>query len=129
MADTQYHSGMLSGCRVLGFTQCLAGPTVTRLMAEMGADIIKVEIAPMGDPARLLPMIKSGRSGYFVQQNRGKKSLCLDLQKPEALDILRALAAKVDVVVENYGPGVLQKRGLDYESLKEINPRVVMTAP
>jgi CoA:oxalate CoA-transferase len=128
MTDTQTRSAMLSGCRVLDFTQYLAGPTVTRLMAEMGADIIKVEIAPMGDPARLLPTIKSGRSGYFVQQNRGKKSLCLDLQKPEALDILRALAAKVDIVVENYGPGVLQKRGLDYESLKHINPRLIMAS-
>jgi crotonobetainyl-CoA:carnitine CoA-transferase CaiB-like acyl-CoA transferase len=128
MTDTQNRSAMLSGCRVLDFTQYLAGPTVTRLMAEMGADIIKVEIAPMGDPARLLPTIKAGRSGYFVQQNRGKKSLCLDLQKPEALDILRALVAKVDVVVENYGPGVLQKRGLDYESLKHINPRVIMAS-
>lgn len=128
MTDTQNRSAMLSGCRVLDFTQYLAGPTVTRLMAEMGADIIKVEIAPMGDPARLLPTIKSGRSGYFVQQNRGKKSLCLDFHKPEALDILRALAAKVDVVVENYGPGVLQKRGLDYESLKHINPRLIMAS-
>ena len=128
MTDTQNRAAMLSGCRVLDFTQYLAGPTVTRLMAEMGADIIKVEIAPMGDPARLLPTIKAGRSGYFVQQNRGKKSLCLDFQQPEALDILRALAAKVDVVVENYGPGVLQKRGLDYDSLKEINPRLIMAS-
>src|SRR5262245_65524626 len=101
MADIQNRAGMLAGCRVLDFTQYLAGPTVTRLMAEMGADIIKVEIAPMGDPARLLPTIKSGRSGYFVQQNRGKKSMCLDLKKQEALDILSALEAKVDVQVEN----------------------------
>jgi len=126
--DTQNRAGMLSGCRVLDFTQYLAGPTVTRLMAEMGADIIKVELAPMGDPARLLPTIKAGRSGYFVQQNRGKKSLCLDFQKPEALDILRALVAKVDIVVENYGPGVLQKRGLDYEALKQLNPRLIMAS-
>ena len=72
---------MLSGVRVLDFTQYLAGPTVTRLMAEMGADIIKVEQAPMGDPARLLPAVTNGRSGYFVQQNRGKQSLCLDFCK------------------------------------------------
>jgi crotonobetainyl-CoA:carnitine CoA-transferase CaiB-like acyl-CoA transferase len=75
MTDTPNRSAMLSGCRVLDFTQYLAGPTVTRLMAEMGADIIKVEIAPMGDPARLLPTLKAGRSGYFVQQNRGKNRL------------------------------------------------------
>jgi len=122
------NSGMLSGCRVLDFTQYLAGPTVTRLMAEMGAEIIKIEIAPMGDPSRLLPTVKSGRSGYFVQQNRGKKSLCLDLQKPQALEILRALVPKVDIVVENFGPGVMQKRGLDYDSLKQINPRLIMAS-
>ena len=73
---------ILEGIRVLDFTQYLAGPTVTRLMAEMGAEIIKIEHAPSGDPARGLPFIKDGRSGYFVQQNRGKQSVCLDLSKP-----------------------------------------------
>src|SRR6266566_1814147 len=93
MAETGKTS-MLSGCRVLDFTQYLAGPTVTRLMAEMGADIIKVELAPMGDPSRLLPTIKNGRSGYFVQQNRGKKSLCLDFGEPGALEVIRELVRK-----------------------------------
>ncbi|HJU29778.1 MAG TPA: CoA transferase [Candidatus Binataceae bacterium] len=119
---------MLSDIRVLDFTQYLAGPTVTRLMAEMGADIIKVEQAPGGDPSRLLPMVKNGRSAYFVQQNRGKKSLCLDFARPESIDLLRSLVEKVDVVVENYGPGVLEKKGLDYASLKKINPRVIMAS-
>ncbi len=128
MKAEQTRSLMLSGCRVLDFTQYLAGPTVTRLMAEMGAEIIKVELAPMGDPARLLPTVKSGRSGYFVQQNRGKRSLCLDFDKPETLDILRSLVTKVDIVVENYGPGVLKKRGLDYDALKQINPRLIMAS-
>src|SRR5215475_4043329 len=114
MADLQYHAGMLSGCRVLDFTQYLAAPTVTRLMAEMGADIIKVELAPMGDPSRLLPTVKNGRSGYFVQQNRAKQSLCLDFNKSETLEVIRALVPKVDIVVENFGPGVMEKRGLDY---------------
>jgi CoA:oxalate CoA-transferase len=128
MANERNDAAMLAGCRVLDFTQYLAGPTVTRLMAEMGADIIKVEIAPMGDPSRLLPTIKSGRSGYFVQQNRGKKSLCLSLDKPEALQILRELVANADIVVENFGPGVMQKRGLDYDSLKQLNPRLIMAS-
>lgn len=129
MENATDHKGlMLSGVKVLDFTQYLAGPTVTRLMAEMGAEIIKVEIAPMGDPSRLLPTIKSGRSGYFVQQNRGKKSLCLNFEKPAALEILRALVPKVDIVVENFGPGVLPKRGLDYEALKQLNPRLIMAS-
>ncbi|MCC7122629.1 MAG: CoA transferase [Gammaproteobacteria bacterium] len=119
---------ILEGVRVLDFTQYLAGPTVTRLMAEMGAEIIKVETAPGGDPSRLLPMIRDGRSGYFVQQNRGKQSLCLDLRRPEAQDIVRALVGKVDVVVENFGPGVMEKRGLAYQDLAPLNPRLVMAS-
>src|SRR5262249_22585486 len=119
---------MLSGCRVLDFTQYLAGPTVTRLMAELGAHIIKIEQAPMGDPSRLLPFIKNGRSAYFVQQNRGKKSLCVDFNKPEALDLLRSLAGSVDVVVENFGPGVMEKRGLDYPSLRKLNAKIIMVS-
>ena len=119
---------MLSGCRVLDFTQYLAGPTITRLMAEMGADIIKVELAPMGDPSRLLPTVKNGRSGYFVQQNRGKKSLCLDFSKPGALEVIRELVRKVDIVVENFGPGVMEKRGLEYTSLSKLNPRLIMAS-
>ena len=119
---------MLSDCRVLDFTQYLAGPTATRMMAEMGAYVIKVEQAPGGDPSRLLPIIKEGRSIYFIQQNRGKKSLCLDFDKPESMELLRALIPTVDVVVENFGPGVMERRGFDYESLKKINPRIIMAS-
>ncbi|MBI2962786.1 MAG: CoA transferase [Deltaproteobacteria bacterium] len=119
---------MLSGVKVLDFTQYLAGPTVTRFMAEMGAEIIKVEQAPMGDPARLLPIVKNGRSAYFVQQNRGKKSLCLDFSKPRSIELLHSLAARADVVVENYGAGVLERKQLDYASLRGINPRIVMAS-
>lgn len=126
MQDTNGQVYMLSDVRVLDFTQYLAGPTVTRLMAEMGANIIKVEQAPMGDPSRLLPFIYNDRSAYFVQQNRGKRSLCLDFDKSESLEILHELIPTVDVVVENFGPGVMEKRGLDYQSLKERNPRVIM---
>jgi CoA:oxalate CoA-transferase len=128
MSETAKKPLMLADVKVLDFTQYLAGPTITRFMAEMGAEIIKIEQAPMGDPSRLLPAIKDGRSGYFVQQNRGKKSLCLDFTKPESIELLRTLVAKVDVVTENYGPGVMEKRGLDYASLKQINPRVIMAS-
>ena len=119
---------MLSGIRVLDFTQYLAGPTVTRLMAELGATIVTVELAPGGDPSRLLPFQHDGRSAYFVQQNRGKRSLCVDLSKPAAVELLRDLAAKADVVVENYGPGVLDKRGLGYADLRKRNPRLIMAS-
>ncbi len=128
MSEGTKKTAMLADVKVLDFTQYLAGPTITRFMAEMGAQIIKVEQAPMGDPARLLPAIKNGRSGYFVQQNRGKQSICLDFAQPEAIELLKSLAAKVDVVVENYGPGVMEKRGLDYVSLRKINPRIIMAS-
>jgi crotonobetainyl-CoA:carnitine CoA-transferase CaiB-like acyl-CoA transferase len=128
MSEAAKKTAMLADVKVLDFTQYLAGPTITRFMAEMGAQIIKVEQAPMGDPSRLLPAIKNGRSGYFVQQNRGKRSLCLDFAKPESMELLRALVREVDVVIENYGPGVMEKRGLDYAALKRINPRIIMAS-
>ncbi|MGR8921197.1 MAG: CaiB/BaiF CoA transferase family protein [Gammaproteobacteria bacterium] len=119
---------ILDGIRVLDFTQYLAGPTVTRLMSEMGAEIVKIERAPAGDPSRALPAIRDGRSGYFVQQNLGKQSVCLDMSRPETDDIVRDLVAKVDVVVENFGPGVMDKRGWNFEALTAINPRLVMAS-
>ncbi|MEX2480179.1 MAG: CoA transferase [Gammaproteobacteria bacterium] len=119
---------ILDGIRVLDFTQYLAGPTVTRLMAEMGADIIKVERGPAGDPSRALPAVKNGRSGYFVQQNLGKRSLCLDMDHAATDDIVRDLVRNVDVVVENFGPGVMDKRGWDFASLQALNPRLVMAS-
>jgi len=117
---------VLDGYRVLDFTQFLAGPTVTRMMAEMGAEIIKVEIAPIGDYSRSLPFMHDGRSAYYIQQNRGKKSLCIDIKRPEGLEILKSLVGTVDVLVENFSPGVIGRLGLDYKTVSELNPRLVM---
>ena len=120
---------ILEGIRVIDMTQYLAGPTVTRMMAEMGADIIKIEQAPGGDPSRQYAIVNdAGRSGYFVQQNRGKKSLCLDFDHTKGKDILLRLLSSADVFVENYGPGVMERRGLHWESIKELNPRLIMAS-
>ncbi len=119
---------LLAGVTVLDFTQYLSGPCCTRMMAELGAEVIKVELAPGGDAARLLPAIRNGRSAYFVQQNRGKRSICVNLDDPEAMAILRGLAAKVDVVVENFGPGVVERRGLTYDVLSADNPGLIMAS-
>jgi crotonobetainyl-CoA:carnitine CoA-transferase CaiB-like acyl-CoA transferase len=124
MADKMRH--VLDGYKVLDFTQFLAGPTVTRMMAEMGAEIIKVEIAPIGDFSRGLPFMHDGRSAYYIQQNRGKKSLCIDVKKPGGLEILKDLVRTVDVLVENFSPGVIGRIGLDYATVNALNPRVVM---
>jgi crotonobetainyl-CoA:carnitine CoA-transferase CaiB-like acyl-CoA transferase len=117
---------LLSGYTVLDFTQVLAGPTVTRLMAEMGAEIIKVEMMPNGEISRSLPFMKEGRSAYFIQQNRGKKSLCIDPRHPKGQEILKALIKKVDVLVENFSPGTIGRLGFSYDVVKELNPRIIM---
>jgi len=117
---------MLEGYRVLDFTQVLAGPTTTRYMAEMGAEVVKVEFAPSGDISRGVPYLRDGRSAYYVQQNRGKRSLCLDLRNPAAAAIIREMIPKVDVLVENYAPGVIGRLGFGYETVKALNPRIIM---
>jgi crotonobetainyl-CoA:carnitine CoA-transferase CaiB-like acyl-CoA transferase len=117
---------VLTGYKVLDFTQYIAGPTVTRMMAEMGAEVIKVEMAPRGDNVRAMPYLKDDRSGYFIQQNLGKKSLCIDVRSETGLAIIKDLIKKVDVVVENFGPGTMVRLGLGYEVVKEINPKIVM---
>jgi crotonobetainyl-CoA:carnitine CoA-transferase CaiB-like acyl-CoA transferase len=118
--------GVLDGYKVLDFTQYVAGPTVTLMMAEMGAEVIKVELAPRGDKTRIAPVQIDSRSGYFVQHNRGKKSLCIDPKHPEAIEILKALVVRIDVLVENFAPGVIARMGLGWDIVKSINPRVVM---
>jgi crotonobetainyl-CoA:carnitine CoA-transferase CaiB-like acyl-CoA transferase len=119
-------AGMLTGYKVLDFTQIVAGPTTTKLMAEMGAEVIKVEQAPKGDPARLNPVLRNGRSAYFFQHNLGKQSLCVNLKTEEGRNLIRALIPHMDAVVENYSPGVMRRMGFDYESLKQLNPRLIM---
>ncbi|MBL4622751.1 MAG: CoA transferase [Immundisolibacteraceae bacterium] len=117
---------ILEGYKVLDLSQVVAGPSVTRMMAEMGAEVIKVEIAPLGDLAHQLPYIENGRSAYYVQQNRGKKSLCLDVKSPEGKQILLDLAGKVDVLVEAFSPGAIGRLGLGYEVVSKLNPDLVM---
>ncbi len=117
---------VLDGYKVLDFTQVLAGPTATRLMAEMGAEIIKVELAPTGDISRALPFMKDGHSAYYTQQNRGKKSLCIDVRHPKGQEIITNLIKQVDVVIENFSPGTIGRLGFGYDVVKAINPRVIM---
>jgi len=117
---------MLDGYKVIDFTQAVAGPTATLMLAEMGAEVIKVELMPNGDLTRAIPLIKNGRSGYFVQHNRGKKSICVDVKKPEGLALIKGLIPQMDVLMENFAPGVIARLGLDYETVKALNPRIVM---
>jgi crotonobetainyl-CoA:carnitine CoA-transferase CaiB-like acyl-CoA transferase len=106
----------LSGIRVLDFSWVIAGPTTTRYLAAMGAEVIKVE-APSGDPGRA--------SELHTALGQAKKSIVLDLKKPEALEIARALAAKSDILIENYATGVMDRLGLGVEALKGVNPDLI----
>ena len=124
---------MLTGYRVLDITQFVAGPTCTRLLAEAGADVIKVELAPFGDRSRFQglkprdPAHKgTSQSTYFFQQNHSKRSLALDFKHEKSREILRRLAAGCDVLVENFTPGVMARAGLGYDALKKINPKLIM---
>jgi len=117
---------MMDGFRVLDFTQVVAGPTATRLMAEMGAEVIKVELGPMGDVTRVLPTEKNGMTSAFLQQNRGKKSLGINPKTEKGREIIEKLITKCDVLIENYAAGVIGRMGFPYERVKEINPKIVM---
>lgn len=117
--------GNLTGVRVLDLTQYLSGPACTLLMAGLGADVIKVEPGPGGDAARSLPVVEGIRSSYYVQQNRGKRSVCVDLNQPEAHQLIRELAGRCDVVIENFGLGVLERRGLGPEQLRAEYPELI----
>lgn len=117
---------MLSGVKVLDFTQYLAGPAATRLLADLGADVVKIERTPDGDLGRKIHMVAPGVSGFFLAASAGKKSLAIEIRDPKGIAIVKELVRQVDVVVENYSPGVMAKYGLDYASLKQVNPRLIM---
>jgi crotonobetainyl-CoA:carnitine CoA-transferase CaiB-like acyl-CoA transferase len=116
----------LTGLRVLDFTRALAGPTCSRMLAEMGADVIKVESAPHGDLSRGASVFRNRRSVFFVQHNRGKKSFCVNLRDARGMALIAELVQQVDVVVENFKPGVMAEMGLDYERLKALKPDIIL---
>ena len=117
---------ILDGVRILDFSQVLSGPYCTRLLADMGAEVIKVERPPLGDGARSWPAIKHGRSGAFLQFNAGKKGICLDLKKLKAIKIVKDLVKKCEVVVENFNVRAMARLGLSYRELNKVNPRLIM---
>ena len=114
----------LAGMRVLDLSQYEAGPSCTQLLAWLGADVVKVERPGTGDPGRNL-LGATGTAAYFLYWNTNKRSVALDLEKPEGREILLRLLPHYDVFVENFGPGVIEKLGLDFESLRKIHPPLI----
>ncbi|WP_373981148.1 CoA transferase [Achromobacter sp. JD417] len=115
----------LSGFRILDLTRIISGPFCTSLLADMGAEVIKIETPGEGDPVRAQGVIRDGLSWYFANYNRNKKSVTLDLYSEEGKAVLRRLIAECDVIVENYRPGVMQKMGLGDEALKALKPDII----
>ncbi len=115
---------ILGGVRVLDFTTIVSGPYCTRLLADLGAEVIKIE-PPEGDFIRTQPPMRSGKSAYFAHLNCGKKSIAIDLRQAGACELVRELATKSDVLVENSRPGVMARLGLDYATLAKLNQRLV----
>ena len=123
----------LAGLKVLDFTHCIAGPFCTKLLADYGADVIKVEMPGRGDTARRMGPFPDDnpdpeKSGLFLYLNTNKKGVTLNLKTKSAIDLFTKLVSRSDVLVENFRPGVLSRLGLDYRALKKINPKLVVTS-
>ncbi len=114
----------LAGLKVLDFTRVLAGPFASRMLCDLGADVVKVE-PPDGDVTRLWGSVKGGVPGYYHQQNVGKRNICVDLRADGAERLICELAAEADLLLENYRPDVMPRLGFGYETLAEVNPRLI----
>lgn len=129
MSTTAEHwAGPLQGIKVLDFTRVLAGPAASLALADLGAEIWKLEPPGTGDDTRLFPPFRDNESHYFLSINRGKKSIVVDLKTPEGIALVRGLAEQCDVLIENYRPGVMDRLGLGYEVLSALNPRLIYCA-
>ncbi|MDD5557623.1 MAG: CaiB/BaiF CoA-transferase family protein [bacterium] len=119
----------LDGIRVLDLSRLLAGPFCTMLLADMGADVIKVERPGTGDDTRAFgPPFQEGESAYFLSINRGKRSATLDLKSERGREALRRMVERADVLVENFRPGAIKRLGFDYENASRINPRIILAS-
>ena len=118
----------LEGLVVLDMTRVLAGPFAAMMFADMGAEVIKIERPNSGDDTRAYPPFQAGESAYFMSLNRGKKSVTLNLKHERGKEILKSLAKKSDILIENFKPGTMEKLGLGYEDLRKLNPRLIYAA-
>ncbi len=123
---THTSSGPLAGIKVLELGTLIAGPFCSRMLAEFGAEVIKIESPDSGDPIRQWRVLKDGTSLWWSVQSRNKKSVTLNMKDARGQEIARRLALEADIIIENYRPGVLEKWGVGYEDLKSINPATIM---
>ncbi|HLE55210.1 MAG TPA: CoA transferase, partial [Thermoplasmata archaeon] len=118
--------GLLDGVRVLDVSRVLTGPYASMMLADLGAEVIKIEMPGRGDDTRAWgPPFQGGESAYFLSVNRNKKSVTLNLKAPEGREILMKLAARSDVFLENFAPGVATRLGIDYDAVRAVRPDIV----
>lgn len=118
----------LTGLRVIDLSRILAGPFAAMILADLGADVIKIEEPTCGDESRGFGPFTEGFSAYFISINRGKRSVTLNLKEKKGKEILKELVKKADILMENYRPGIMKRLGLDYEVLKQVNPGLIYAA-
>jgi len=116
---------IFEGIRILDFCQVIAGSYATTILADMGAEVIKVEQPGSGDALRKVGPVINGKSVFFLQTNRNKKSICIDLKKPEGIDLIRRMVPHFDVITENFKPGVMSELGLGYEDVKKLKKEII----
>ena len=121
-------SGPLAGVRVIDLSHIMAGPVCGLMLADMGADVVKVEKPNGDDTRRFVPPAINGESAPYMMMNRNKRGIALDLKKPEAVAALRRLIASADILIENYRMGTMEKLGIGYETLRKDNPGLVYCA-
>ena len=120
--------GALDGVKILDLTRVLAGPVCTMMLADMGADVIKIEIPGKGDDSRAFSPFQNGESAYFLNLNRNKKGITLNMKSEKGKKVFLAMVKKADMVVENFRPGVMERLGFGYEDLKKVNPGIIYGA-
>jgi crotonobetainyl-CoA:carnitine CoA-transferase CaiB-like acyl-CoA transferase len=117
----------LDGIRALDLSRFIAGPYIGRLLADLGADVVKIE-PPEGDVTRLFGVVRDGLAGLYVQENAGKRNVCIDLKAEGAAELVLDLAQQADVVIENFRPGVIDRLGIGWQKLAGVNPRLVLVS-
>ena len=123
--NTTERTGPLAGVKVLDFSRILSGPYASMVLADLGAEVIKVESIEKGDETRGFPPFQGKLSHYYIALNKNKKSIALNLKSPEGAQIARDLARQSDIVLENFRPGVMERLGLGYQTLREENERLI----
>jgi CoA:oxalate CoA-transferase len=118
----------LEKIKILDLTRVLAGPFCTMILSDLGAEVIKVEVPGTGDDARCFGPFKNGQSLYFLSINREKKSISINLKTDKGKEIFKELIKHFDVVIENFRPGTMEKLGLGYETLNQLNPKLIYAA-